>query len=132
MRLVRSAVLEVIDKDFVRTVRAKGAKEGRVIIAHVLKNAMLPIITALGSEFVRLIGGAVVLESVFSIAGVGSLMLNAVQTHDIPVIMGVLTFVAIFVGLCNFLVDLCYALIDPRVRQGYSSGKKLFPANQRR
>lgn len=120
IRMTRSSVLDVIGQDYVRTARAKGAKESRVITRHVLTNALLPIITETGNSFAGLMGGAVMLEQVYSITGIGNMMLNAVTTRDIPVIMGILIFVAFLVGITNLMVDLLYAYFDPRVKSAFS------------
>lgn len=120
VRMTRSSVLDVIGQDFVRTARAKGAKEGQVIVRHVLTNAFLPIITETGNSFAGLLGGAVMLEQLYSITGIGNMMLNGVTTRDIPVVMGILIFVAFLVGIVNLLVDLLYSFFDPRVKSVFS------------
>lgn len=109
-------MLDVVKQDFIRTARAKGAPERRVVMKHVLRNGMLPVVTQVGISYASCMGGSVVTESVFSIPGVGSLLVNAVKSRDIPVVMGTIIFVAVFVGIINLLVDLLYAWIDPRVK----------------
>ena len=116
LRMTRTSMLDVVKQDFIRTARAKGAPERRVIMHHVLRNGMLPVVTQVGISYASCMGGSVVTESVFSIPGVGSLLVNAVKSRDIPVVMGTIIFVAVFVGVINLLVDLLYAWIDPRVK----------------
>ena len=116
LRMTRTSMLDVVKQDFIRTARAKGAHERRVIMHHVLRNGMLPVVTQVGISYASCMGGSVVTESVFSIPGVGSLLVNAVKSRDIPVVMGPIIFVAVFVGVINLLVDLLYAWIDPRVK----------------
>jgi peptide/nickel transport system permease protein len=119
VRMTRSSMLDVINQDYVRTARAKGAGEWRVILGHVVRNGSLPVITNLGIAFTNAFGGAVVTEAVFSIPGIGSYMINAAKTRDIPIVMGIIIFVAIFVAVINLFVDLIYAIVDPRVKLGY-------------
>lgn len=116
LRMARTSMLDVIKQDYIRTARAKGASERRVVIRHVLRNGLLPVVTQVGISFASCMGGSVVTESVFSIPGIGSLLINAVKSRDIPVVMGTIIFVAVFVGIINLLVDLLYAYIDPRVQ----------------
>ena len=116
VRLTRSSMLEVNKLDYVRTARAKGCAESRVIIKHVLRNGLLPVVTNIGSHIATIAGGAIVTETVFAIPGVASLMINAVKIRDVPVVMGVIIVISIFVGVINLLVDLTYAVIDPRVK----------------
>jgi peptide/nickel transport system permease protein len=121
VRLTRTSMLEVIKQDYVRTARAKGAGEKRIIVKHVLRNGLLPVVTSLGFSFAVLVGGAIVTESVFAIPGVASLLINAVKTRDVPVVMGIILIIACFVGTVNLLVDMLYTAIDPRVKLGYGS-----------
>jgi peptide/nickel transport system permease protein len=115
-RLVRSSMLEVLSQDYVRTARAKGLSEFRVVVHHALRNAWLPVITMLGLEFGFLLSGVVVVETVFSWPGVGRLVFNAINHRDIPLVQAaVIMFSLVFVSL-NLLVDLLYARLDPRVR----------------
>lgn len=118
VRLTRTSMLEVIKQDYVRTARAKGCTERRVIVKHVLRNGLLPVITALGASFATLIGGATVTESVFAIPGTATLLINAVKLRDIPVVMGIIVIIACSVGVVNLLVDILYTVIDPRVKLG--------------
>ncbi|WP_162939803.1 ABC transporter permease [Neorhizobium sp. NCHU2750] len=115
-RFTRAAMLDVLGDDYVRTARAKGAGEGRVILKHALKNAMIPIITVIGLSIAMLVAGAVVTETVFGLPGVGNLVVSAVLRRDYPVIQGALLAVAAIYVLINFVVDMLYILVDPRVR----------------
>jgi peptide/nickel transport system permease protein len=115
-RLVRSSLLEVLSQDYVRTARAKGLSEGRIIVHHALRNAWLPVLTMLGLEFGFLLSGVVVVETVFSWPGVGRLVFNAINHRDIPLVeAAVIVFSLLFVGV-NLLVDLLYLRLDPRIR----------------
>lgn len=116
VRLTRTSMLEVNKLDYVRTARAKGCSEGRIILKHVLRNGLLPVITAIGGHIATIVGGAIVTESVFAIPGVASLMINAVKIRDVPVVMGIIVVISVFVGVINLLVDLTYAVVDPRVK----------------
>ena len=115
-RLVRSTMLEVIRQDYIRTARAKGLTERVVIIRHALRNALIPILTVAGIQFGSLLGGTVIIESVFARAGIGRLAIIAIQQRDIPLVLGVVIFFAITYVLMNLLVDLSYAFLDPRIR----------------
>jgi peptide/nickel transport system permease protein len=115
-RLVRSSMLEVLGLDYVRTARAKGLHERGVVIKHAFRNALLPVVTVFGLQFGTLLGGAVVTEVVFAWPGLGRLIVNAVSQRDFPVIQGSVIFVAVLISLVNLLVDLSYALINPKVR----------------
>ena len=117
-RMTRSSMLEVLGQDFVRTARAKGLPEPYVVLRHGLGNAMVPIVTVMGIMIGGLLGGAVVIEQVFSIPGMGRLIIGAVLSRDFPVIQGGLLFLALIYLLVNIVVDLLYAVIDPRVRLG--------------
>lgn len=120
MRTTRSSMLEVIRQDYIRTVRAKGANERRVIIHHALRNALIPVITVIGLQMGTLLGGAVINETVFSLPGIGSLMINSINRKDEPVVLGCLITFAIVFSLMNLLVDILYAYIDPRIKSQYS------------
>lgn len=115
-RFTRAAMLDVLGDDYVRTARAKGAGEGRVILKHALKNALIPIITVIGLSIAMLVAGAVVTETVFGLPGVGNLVVSAVLRRDYPVIQGTLLTVAAIYVLINFVVDMLYIVVDPRVR----------------
>ena len=117
-RMTRSSMLEVLSQDFIRTARAKGLPEPYVVLRHGLVNAMVPIVTVMGIMVGALLGGAVVTEQVFSIPGLGRLIIGAVLSRDFPVIQGGLLFLALIYLTVNLVVDLMYAVIDPRVRLG--------------
>lgn len=115
-RITRSAMLEVLTSDFVRTARAKGLAESAVVWKHTLRNAMLPIVTVIGLSFALLLGGAFITEVVFRLPGIGSLVISAVKRRDYPVVQGVLLVVSTIVLLSNLVVDLAYAYLDPRIK----------------
>jgi peptide/nickel transport system permease protein len=115
-RFTRAAMLDVLGDDYVRTARAKGASERRVILKHAFKNALVPIITVIGLSIAMLVAGAVVTETVFGLPGIGNLVVSAVLRRDYPVIQGTLLVVAAIYVLINFVVDMLYILVDPRVR----------------
>lgn len=119
MRTTRSSMLEVIRQDYIRTARAKGAGEGRVVMHHALRNAMIPVITVIGLQIGTLLGGAVVNETVFSLPGLGTLMINAINQKNEPVVLGCLITFAIIFSLVNLLIDILYAFIDPRIKSQY-------------
>jgi peptide/nickel transport system permease protein len=116
VRATRSAVLDVMREDFVRTARAKGLPERRVIALHTLRNAMIPIVTVIGLQLGQLMAGSIVLESVFALPGLGRLALGAISARDLPVVQGVTLFVATTIVFINFAVDLAYAFVDPRIK----------------
>ncbi|MAM13836.1 MAG: peptide ABC transporter [Rhizobiaceae bacterium] len=115
-RVTRAAVLEVLQENFVRTLKAKGMGTGRILAVHVLKTAGVPIVTVIGIGFAALIGGVVVTESVFNIPGIGRLTVDAIVRRDYPVVQGIILFFSVTLILINLIVDLSYALFDPRVR----------------
>jgi peptide/nickel transport system permease protein len=116
IRFTRASMLDVLGEDYVRTARAKGLPENRVVLKHGLRNALVPIVTVLGLTVALLIGGAVVTETVFGLPGVGNLVVSAVLRRDYPVIQGALLVVAAIYVVINFLIDLLYTVVDPRVR----------------
>ena len=116
IRFTRASMLDVLGEDYVRTARAKGLPERRVIFKHALRNALVPIVTVIGLTVALMIGGAVVTETVFGLPGVGNLVVSAVTRRDYPVIQGALLIVAAIYVVINFLVDLLYTVVDPRVR----------------
>lgn len=124
LRLTRSSMLEEIRKDYVRTARAKGAKETSVIFHHALRNSLIPVITALGANFSILLGGTVFVESVYAIPGLGSIIVKAITNKNVPMIMGCVVVLAVCSVVINLLVDLCYAYLDPRIKAQYVGGKK--------
>ena len=115
-RLVRSSMLEVLQQDFVRTARSKGIPERQVIVHHALRNAWLPVVTMIGLEFGFLLGGVVVVETVFSYPGIGRLVFNAINQRDIPVVQASVILLALIFILLNLIVDLIYSRLDPRVK----------------
>lgn len=116
-RIARASMLEVLAEDYIRTARAKGAGEARVLGVHAIKNIGIPVVTVVGTSFAALIGGVVITESVFNIPGMGRLTVDAILTRDYPVVQGVmLVFAGVLIAV-NLLVDLSYALFDPRVKQ---------------
>jgi peptide/nickel transport system permease protein len=116
MRYTRSAMLDVLGQDYVRTARAKGLFEAVVVQRHALRNALLPVVTIIGTYLPALLGGAVFIESIFSWPGMGRLYLDGVESRDYPLIMGLTLVLAIAILVANLLTDLAYALIDPRIR----------------
>jgi peptide/nickel transport system permease protein len=117
-RFVRSAMLEVIRQDYVRTARAKGLPEGRVVLRHALRNAFIPVLTVIALQVGNLLGGAVITESIFDFPGVGQLVLYAVTTKDYTVVQGTLLLLVFAFVMINLLTDVAYAVLDPRVRYG--------------
>ena len=115
-RMTRSAMLEVLRQDYVRTARAKGLVERVIIFRHALRNALIPVITIMGSQLTFLLGGLVIIEIVFRMPGVGTMGFEAIEVRDYPEVQGVVLFTAILFIVSNLLVDLSYALIDPRIR----------------
>lgn len=118
-RMTRSSMLEVIRQDYIRTARAKGQVESKVINHHALKNALIPIITVIGIQFGYLLSGAVLTESIFAVPGVGRLMVTSIKERDFPVVQGSVLFIAVAFSLVNLLVDILYAFVDPRIRSQY-------------
>lgn len=116
MRMVRSTLLEVLRQDYIRTARAKGLREHTVLYTHALKNAFIPVLTVIGVQIGHLLGGAVIIEEVFSLPGIGRFLLNGIYQRDYPVIQGGVLFVAMIFSLVNLMVDVLYAWFDPRIR----------------
>lgn len=116
MRITRSAMLEVLSQDYVRTARAKGLAERVVIFRHALKNALLPVVTIIGLQFGTLLGGAILTETIFSWPGIGLWLYEGILNRDYPVVQGGVVFVALIFVIVNLLVDLSYALLDPRIQ----------------
>ena len=115
-RMTRSSMLEVLRQDFIRTARAKGLSETEVVGMHAFKNALVPIATTVGIIFSLMLAGAVVIETVYSLPGVGRMMISAIQRRDLPVVQGTLVLIGTVFVLINIVIDLLYAVIDPRVR----------------
>jgi peptide/nickel transport system permease protein len=116
VRMIRANVMETQNEDYVRTARAKGAPESRVMRAHILRNALLPIVTMLGMDVAAALGGAIFTESVFSLQGLGYNSIQALQNYDSPTVMGIIVFATTAIIVMNLIVDLLYAWIDPRIR----------------
>lgn len=124
MRYTRSAVLDSLQSDFVRTARAKGQTENKVVMHHVLGNAMIPIVTNVGHHIAGGMAGTVVMEQIFSIAGIGTLMITAVNNRDFPMLRGCVLLVAFTMSIVNLVVDLSYTAIDPRIKSRFVTPKK--------
>ena len=122
-RQARSSMLEVIRSDYITTARAKGVSEHKVIYGHALPNALIPIVTVAGSNLAHMFGGSLIIEQVFSIPGIGTYMITAVNSRDYPVVEGCVIFLAITFSIMMLLVDLAYAYIDPRIKAQYEGGK---------
>jgi peptide/nickel transport system permease protein len=115
-RLTRSSMLEVLREDYVRTARAKGLRERTVIYVHALRNALIPVMTILGLQLGQLLAGAIIIENVFYLPGLGRLVFQAIGQRDLPVVRDIVLFMAAAVVLVNFIVDMAYAYLDPRIR----------------
>jgi peptide/nickel transport system permease protein len=115
-RMIRANVLETLEEDYVRTARAKGAGELRVLRAHVFRNSMLPIVTMIGMDIGTALGGVIFIESVFNLPGLGGILREAILRRDLPIVLGVVTYTTTAILVLNLLVDVLYAFIDPRVR----------------
>lgn len=125
-RVVRASMLDVIRQDYVRTARAKGVKSNVIFRKHALKNALLPVITVMGMGFAQSLGGSVLIENVFSIPGIGLLMVERIRQKDIPTVMACVIFIAVIFAVVNLITDILYAFVDPRIKAQYesqSSGK---------
>ncbi len=135
-RTTRSAMLEAIRQDYVRTARAKGISEPKIMFKHVLKNSILPVITIAGMNVGVQMGGTVVIENVFNIPGMGNMLINSVRVKDIPMIVSTIIMVAFFIGVMNLIVDIIYTFVDPRLKTQYVTVKKkkdqpLIPAQEK-
>ena len=122
MRLLRSSMLEVLGTDYIRTARAKGLDDVVVLIRHAMKNAMIPVVTVMGLQLSGLLGGAVITETIFAVPGLGRLTVDSILTRDYPMVQGVVLFAALAVVATNLIVDLTYAVLDPRIRLGARTG----------
>lgn len=123
-RQTRSSMLEVIRQDYITTARAKGVHENLVICKHAMKNALIPIITVIGSKVGNMLGGALIAETIFSIPGMGVYILNAINNRDYPVIRGTSLIICVWFSMCMLLVDLIYAMVDPRIRSQFAGKKR--------
>ena len=124
LRMTRTSMLDVISADYVRTARSKGLSERTVILRHALRNALIPVITVIGMQLSMVVAGSVVIESIFSISGIGMCMLTGINNSDYPVIQGSVFVLSLFVCVINLLTDLAYAAVDPRIRSQFSGGAK--------
>ncbi len=115
-RMTRSAMLEVLGRDYVRTARAKGLADITVTMRHAFRNALLPVVTIIGLQLGTIFGGAVLTETIFSLAGVGRILFDAITNRDYPIIQGFTLAIAVGYVIVNLLVDLSYGLLDPRIR----------------
>jgi peptide/nickel transport system permease protein len=115
-RMTRSSLLEVMGLDYVRTARAKGLRDLRVVFRHALRNAMLPVVTIIGLSLGALLGGAVLTETVFNLAGMGRLLFDAIQARDYVIVQAITLIIAIVFVVLNLIVDILYAFLDPRIR----------------
>lgn len=123
-RMTRSSMLDVVRQDYIRTARAKGLPERKVITKHALKNGLIPIITVVGMQMSTIVAGSVIIENIFAIPGIGSLLMSAINNKNYPVIQGGVLLLSLSVCVMNLLVDIIYAYVDPRIRAQYTSGKK--------
>lgn len=131
-RMTRSSMLEVIRQDYIRTARAKGQTEGKIITRHALKNALIPIITVIGIQFASGLSGAVVNEQVFAIPGIGKMMVDAIKARNYPVVQGGVLVIALLFSVLNLIIDLLYAFVDPRIKTQYMRKKEKHPAKHER
>lgn len=118
-RITRSSMMDVLDQDYIRTAKAKGVNGSKVTFHHALRNALIPVVTVFGLQFGALLGGAVLTETVFSINGIGTLMVNAIRTRDTMIVQGGVLFIAFIFTMVNLCVDILYAYIDPRIKTSY-------------
>ncbi|UDK96502.1 ABC transporter permease [Lysinibacillus sphaericus] len=115
-RYVRTAILEQMQLDYVRTIRSKGMSERNVMYKHVLKNAMIPILTVFGLIMAEVVAGTIIVEQVFSLPGVGQLLITAISNRDFPLVQGIVMYITVAVVVINFIVDILYSVLDPRIR----------------
>jgi peptide/nickel transport system permease protein len=118
MRFVRAGLLEVLSSDYVRTARAKGVREHAVVLRHAMRNALIPVVTVIGIQLALLLSGTVVVETVFSIRGIGRILVAAIFDRDYPIVQGVILLIAVIFVMANLLVDIVYTFLDPRIRYG--------------
>lgn len=123
-RITRSSMLDVIRQDYIRTARSKGLNERAVIMRHALRNAIIPVVTVIGMQMGLIMGGSVVIEAIFAIPGLGSLLMSAINNKDYPLIQGIVLFLSLSIGLMNLLVDIIYGVIDPRIKSQYGVTKR--------
>jgi peptide/nickel transport system permease protein len=118
MRFVRAGLLEVLSSDYVRTARAKGVSESTVVWRHALRNSLIPVVTVAGIQLALLLSGAVVVETVFSIRGIGRILVGAIFDRDYPIVQGVILLISVVFVMANLVVDILYTWLDPRIRYG--------------
>jgi peptide/nickel transport system permease protein len=116
VRLIRATVMETMSEDYVRTARAKGAPERRVLVQHVLRNSLIPVVTILGMDIGLALGGAVFTETIFNLPGIGNTLITGAQAYDLPIVVGITVYITVCVIFFNLIVDILYGIIDPRVR----------------
>ena len=116
MRMTRTMMLEVLRQDYVRTAWAKGLRERLVVVRHAMKNALIPVVTLIGLQLPILVGGSVIIETLFNLPGLGSLLVQSLSNRDYPMVSGINLFFATFILFANLLIDLMYAYLDPRIR----------------
>lgn len=124
MRMTRSSMLEVKRQDYIRTARAKGQTERKIVLHHQLRNALIPIITIVGQQAGILLGGTMIVEQIFAIPGVGKLMMDSISYRDFPMVRGCILLLALSFSIVNLIVDLIYAAVDPRIRSQFAGSKK--------
>ncbi|GIO27014.1 ABC transporter permease [Ornithinibacillus bavariensis] len=115
-RYIRTSVLEQMQRDYVRTARSKGMREGSLMYRHVLRNAMIPILTVFGLIFAEVVAGTIIVEQVFGLPGLGSLLITAISYRDFPLVQGIVMYITLIVVFINFIIDILYSIIDPRIR----------------
>ncbi len=123
-RMTRSSMLDVIRADYIRTARSKGLTEWKIITKHALKNALIPVVTVIGMNFAASLGGATVTETIFTIPGLGKMMVDGIKSRNYPVIQGGVLWLSLAFSVMTLIIDLIYAFIDPRIKAQYSAGKK--------
>jgi peptide/nickel transport system permease protein len=117
-RLMRSSLLEVLDADYMRTARSKGLVESKVIVGHGLRNALLPVVTVVGLQVGALLGGTILIETIFALPGIGRLAVDSIFARDFPIVQGVVLFLALVRVVSNLVADLLYGRLDPRIARG--------------
>jgi peptide/nickel transport system permease protein len=116
VRYLRNTILEQKNQDYTRTALSKGAKPGYVLTRHILRNALIPVITVLGMITAKILAGSIIIEQVFSLPGLGRLLINAISTRDLPLVQGMILYFSVLIVLINFIIDIIYKLIDPRIK----------------
>ena len=124
MRFTRTSMLEVIRQDYIRTARAKGLKEGDIIRKHALKNCLIPVLTVVGGNLAMQMGGAIIVETIYNVKGMGMYMMNAINSRDYPIVLSMVLLTSFIVCAMNLIVDIAYALVDPRIKAQYASPKR--------